>query len=122
VIEPLTGFAPDVVAFACRGQVTGADYEQVLIPAVEKALAEQPKVRLYYEIAPDFTGIEPGAVFNDFKVGMAHLPRWERIAVVTDIAWIRHTMLAFSFLLPGRIKLFHLDEAAAARAWIAARP
>jgi len=120
MIEALKGFPDSVLAFVCHGQVTKQDYETVLIPAVAKALAEHEKVRLYYETAPDFAGIDPGAIWEDTKVGVSHLMRWERFAVVTDIDWIRHTMTFFSFLMPGEMRVFSGDEAAQARDWIVA--
>lgn len=118
MIEALKGFPANVLAFACEGRVTKSDYETVLIPAVEKALAQQGKIRLYYQIEPSFSGIEPGAMWDDFKVGMEHLVRWERIAVVTDVDWIRHTFRAFSFVIPGVAKVFRSAEQAKAREWI----
>jgi hypothetical protein len=90
MIEQLTDFPPAVVAFACKGRVTRLDYETVLVPVVEAALKQHRKVRLYYRTDSDFSGIDPGAMWEDFKVGMAHLFRWERIAVVTNVDWIRH--------------------------------
>jgi hypothetical protein len=118
LIEPLAGFRENILAFACRGQVTRADYETVLIPAVARALNSHAKVRLYYETGADFTGIDAGAIIEDFKVGIEHLGRWERIALVSDVEWIRNTVRAFGFLLPGHLRVFHLDEAPAARAWV----
>jgi hypothetical protein len=120
MIEPLPDFPENVIAMTCRGHVTRGDYDTVLVPAVEAALADHDKIRLYYEIGPDFTGIEPAAVWEDFKVGMGHLTRWERIAVVTDVDWIRNTIQAFRFLLPGEMKVVPMAEAGEARAWIAA--
>lgn len=120
MIELLDGFPPRVLAFVCHGEVTSQDYDTVLIPAVEKALQENDKIRLYYETAADFNGIDAGAVWKDAKVGMGHLLRWERFAVVTDVEWIRHTMKLFSFLIPGEMKIFSADETAKAREWIAA--
>jgi SpoIIAA-like len=118
MIELLTGFPDGVVALRCRGHVTRNDYDTVLIPTVEKALKARDKVRLYYEIDPDFTAIDPAAVWEDFKVGMEHFSRWERVAVVTDVDWIKHTMQIFSFLMPGDMKVFPTTEAERARAWI----
>jgi SpoIIAA-like len=118
MIEPLQDFPDNVLAFQCRGHVTRDDYERVLIPAVESALRARDKVRLYYQIGADFEGIDPAAVWEDFKVGMGHLSRWERIAVVTDVAWIGHTMRVFGFLIPAEIRVFALSEATEARDWI----
>ena len=118
MIEALKGFPTKVLAFACKGHVTKRDYETVLIPAVEEALKQAGKIRLYYQIDPDFSGIEPGAMWDDFKVGMEHVLRWERIAVVTDVEWIRYTIRALSFVIPGVAKIFSLAEAPQARDWI----
>jgi hypothetical protein len=120
MIEQLSNFPDDVLAFVCKGRVTKADYDSVLVPAVMKALEKHKRVRLYYETAADFSGIDPGAMWEDFKVGMEHLTRWERVAVVTDVEWIKQTMRFFSFLIPGATKSFPTSEAAQARAWIIA--
>jgi len=118
MIDILKGFPAQVVAVACRGHITRHDYETVLVPAVEAALRQHAKVRLYYRIDPDYSGFEAGAMWEDFKVGMQHLLRWERIAVVTDVDWIRHTIRGFSFVMPGEVRVFPLTEAPAAEAWI----
>jgi SpoIIAA-like len=120
MIEHLSNFPDDVLAFVCKGRVTKADYDSVLVPAVMKALEKHKRVRLYYETAADFSGIDPGAMWEDFKVGMERLTRWERVAVVTDVEWIKQTMRFFSFMMPGATKSFPTSEAAQARAWIIA--
>jgi hypothetical protein len=120
MIEQLSGFPDNVLAFVGRGRLTRADYTEVLTPAVEKGLATHERIRLYYELGPDFAGIDPGAMWEDFKVGMEHLTRWERAAVVTDVEWIKQAMRLFDFLMPGAMKSFPPSEAERARAWITA--
>ncbi len=119
VIEMLTGFHDNIVAFKCHGRVTKDDYDKVLIPEVEKCLKEHEKLRIYYEFAPDFDGIDPGAAWEDTKVGFSHFLRWERVAVVTDAEWIKQTMKFFGFLMPAEVRAFALAEAGQAREWIA---
>jgi SpoIIAA-like len=120
MIEQLADFPDTILAFICHGHVTKADYETVIIPAAEKAMKAHAKVRLYYELGTEFAGIEPAAMWEDFKVGMGHLSAWERIAVVTDVDWIKYAVRAFGFLMPAKLHVFPTSEAAAARAWIAA--
>ena len=76
-----------------------------------------PKVRIYVEIK-SFDGMDAGAALDDFMVGMRHLTQWERIAMVSDVDWIKHAVKAFAFLFHGTLKLFPLAEAEAARKWI----
>lgn len=120
MIETLEGFPANVVAVRGHGRISGADYENVLVPAVEKALAAHDKVRVYYEIADDFEGYAPAAMWEDFSVGMKHLTHWDRVAVVTDVPWIAQAMGFFRFMMPIEIKAFPTGEARAAKAWIAA--
>lgn len=118
MIEILEGFPTNVLAFACHGHVTEHDYHTVLVPAVAKALEDHDRVRLYYETAADFDGIDAGAVLEDIKVGLGHLSRWERMAVVTNVEWISHTIKLFSFVMPGELRVFQPKDAGQARAWI----
>ena len=120
MIELISGFPDNVVAVSGKGRITKQDYDTVLVPAVEEALKAHDKVRLYYEIGPSFGGFDPAAAWEDFKVGMEHLTRWQRVAVVTDVDWIKHTMQLFSFIMPGDIRVFSMVEAELARAWLAA--
>jgi hypothetical protein len=118
MIEQLHGFPENTVAFACHGHVTRGDYQKTLIPAVEQAFAAHEKVRLYYEIGHDFEHVDPAAVWADFETRLGHWLSWDRIAIVTDVEWIRNTMSAFRFVMPGEIRLFSMSEKTDARYWI----
>ena len=63
--------------------MTKADYDTVLIPDLEGKLGRHKKIRLYCEIAPDYLGIDPGAVWEDTKFGFSHLFDWDRAVMVT---------------------------------------
>ena len=49
---------------------------------------------------------------------MEHILRWERIAVVTNVDWIRHTIQAFSLMIPGAVRISPLNDQAKEREWI----
>jgi hypothetical protein len=118
MIEVLKGFPDNVVAFVAESRVTKRDYDDVLIPTVSQALARHKKIRCYYELGSAFSGMDLGAVWEDAKVGFTHLARWERVAVVTDVKWVRLAISMFRFLMPGEVRVFNTDEASAARPWI----
>lgn len=119
MIELLQGFPDHVLAVKADGRVAREDYQAVLIPAAEDALRRHEKIRLYYQIGSDFAGIDPGAVWEDLKIGVEHLTRWERVAVVTEVDWMRHLVGALGFLMPGELRVFTLNEDAKARTWVA---
>ncbi len=120
MIEMLKGLPEGVVAAVAKGRVTKKDYDEVLVPAVEAAFRRRQKVRCYYELGREFSGMEAGAAWEDFRVGVGHLSGWERVAVVTDVDWIRLSINAFRFLVPGEIRIFPTTEAGEARRWIQA--
>lgn len=118
MIHQLTGFGPEVLAFAGSGRITARDYREVVVPAVEEALKRPGKLRLFYRLEADFAGFDAGAMWEDAKVGLEHLTRWDRVAVVSDVDWLVQAVRGFGFLMPARVRTFSLAEAAAAKAWI----
>ncbi len=104
MLEAIPELPDHVVGIRAKGEVSREDYRTVLEPAVSAALSRHDKARLLYVIGPEVTGISPGAMFEDAKVGIEHLTRWERMAVVTDQAWIRHALHAFAWMLPAEMK------------------
>ena len=110
---------PDnVLGFNAKGKVTASDYETVLIPTIEKKLNQHPKISLLYCLGNDFSGFDAEAMWDDAKVGLQHLTAWHRIAVVSDIEWIRRLVKIFGFTMPGHVKVFSNDQLAEARKWV----
>jgi hypothetical protein len=116
MIEIIEGLPDNVVGILAKGRVTAQDCREVLVPAMRQTCGRHHKIRLYYELSSRF----PGAAWVDLRAGLEHVPRWERVAVVTDVGWIRHTVMALSLLIPGEIRVFATTQAPEGRAWITA--
>lgn len=119
MIERMEGMPAGVLGFAAKGEVTGEDYEQVLIPAVESALTEHDEISLLYVLGEDFTGYRAAALWADTKVGMGHMSSWKRIAVVTDQEVYRVGVKSLGFLISAEVKVFGNDEIDEAKRWVA---
>lgn len=122
MIEQMQGLPAGTVGFRAIGQVTSADYERVIVPDVEAAFALNRKLRLIYYIGDDFVGFDPGAMWDDAKLGMRHLSGWDRVALVTDVPWLRMTATAMGFAVPAEFRLFNNAELAKAKSWISEPP
>ncbi len=118
MIEMIPALPDNVVGFVAKGEVTREDYENTIDPAVERALEQHDKIRLLYVLGAGFTGCSPGAMWADGKIGMKHFTRWERMAVVTDKDWIRHTIESVGWLMPAKLRTFHVSEEADASEWV----
>ncbi len=119
MFELMDGFSTPVVAVRAVGRISGDDYTSVLAPAVAAATAGDQKARLLVILGPEFEGYDPSGIMADTTLGIGHLGAFERIAVVTDVAWIRDGIGLFAGLIPGDVRLFPNAETGAAMAWIA---
>ena len=119
MIEIIEGLPENVVGILAKGEVTRKDYLEVVIPAIEKSLKRNASC---------------GFTMNWVRIHRNRLRRrvgrlqtrnrasssWERVAVVTDVAWIRHAVNAFRFLMPGEVRVFATGQTSEARKWIVA--
>jgi hypothetical protein len=119
MIEPIEGIPPGVIGLRASGKVSAEDYKNVLAPTLDRGLDDGGKLRLVYELGSGYEGFEAGGVWQDLRLGASHLNSFERMALVTDVDWMRHAANAFGFLMPGEIKVFALAERDAAVAWAA---
>ena len=60
--------------------------------------------------------------WEDAKVGLKHLTRFDRVAVVTDVDWIKTSVKAFGFVMPCEARVFGSKDLNEAREWIVAPP
>jgi SpoIIAA-like len=118
MIELIEDLPRHVVGISVKGRVTRKECEEILAPAIAESLRWRDTIRLYYELGSRF----PGSGWDDLDLGLANAACCERIAIVTDIAWVRLTVKAIRFLIPGEIRVFDTIEAASAQAWITALP
>src|SRR5271165_3648089 len=117
MIELIDDLPRNVVGISVKGRVTKDECREILAPAIARSLRWRDKIRLYYELGSRF----PGSGWDDLDLGFENAASCERIAIVTDIAWVRLTVKAIRFLIPGEIRVFDTSETAEARAWITAR-
>ena len=118
MIEQIPDLPAGALGFRASGQVTATDYSQILVPDIEAAFAINRKLRVLYHIGPDFTGFDAGAMWEDAQLGLRHFSGWDRMALVTDVHWLRVTATALGFAVPAEFRLFHNVQFDEAVAWI----
>jgi hypothetical protein len=119
MIERISGLPEGTVGFRLRGLVRGEDYDTVLVPQLERAIEEHDRIKALLCFGEDFRGYELSAAWDDTLLGLRHWQGFERIAVVSDVGWLRTTIRAIAALLPCPTRLFHHGEETEARRWLA---
>jgi hypothetical protein len=105
----------DLLAVRASGKVTLPDYVEFRNRA-EGLMRTHGKVRVFLELE-DFRGIEPRAAWEDLKLGLGHLGRFERCALVGDRRWEAWMVeLARPFF---RVEFFDRSQRNEAWSWLA---
>jgi hypothetical protein len=121
MIEPLTDLPDDVIGLRFSGHVTKDDYRNAILPPLKERIDRGEKVRLVVVIDKDFDRFEAGALWEDLRFGLGtglrHLSSWERMALVSDADWVRHSISLLGWLVPGEVRVFPVDQLDAATQW-----
>ena len=116
--QVLGGYPDDVVALLADGIITHDDYEKTLIPIVKNKIRIHGKIKLLYWCGEEFKGFSAGAMLDDAKFGLMHLGDFLKIAVVSDIEWVRQSIKLFAPFISAPIQVFHNSDIENANRWI----
>ncbi|KIU14566.1 STAS/SEC14 domain-containing protein [Mycolicibacterium llatzerense] len=121
MIEVLSDMPDGVTGIRVSGRVSGDDFRE-FEPTMDD-LVVGGEIRIVEVIAADYEGFGPGGLVEDLKVGFGalfkHHSAFKRIAVVSDKAWVAHTLHAVAWMIPGDLQIFGLDELDRAKEWAA---
>ena len=118
MIEQIDTGREGTLEFHFTGKVTGGDYDSILVPAVEKALEDVDQIRVLVQIGPNFEGYSLEAAWDDARLGLRHWRGFERVALVSDVDWIKTMVRAMGFAMPCPVKSFDLDQHGDAQYWL----
>jgi hypothetical protein len=119
MIKLLDDLPENILGVEATGKVTDDDYENVLIPAIREKRDAHQKIRFVYVLGEEFEGWSTGAMWEDTKLGLKDPRVWEKIALVSDKDWVKHTVKALGWMVPGEVRVFELDELDTAKVWAA---
>ncbi len=118
MITYLENLPANVAGFKAIGEITEKDFSDTVMPKV-KALIDKTNTLNYLLVLEtslkDFT---IGAWMKDVWMGIKHLTKWNRAAIVSDVEAIRNFTDFFSYLLPGEFKGFEHNDLQQAIDWV----
>lgn len=121
MIEILTDMPTGVTGIRVSGRISGEELRE--FQPVMEDLGKAAEIRIVEVIDPDYDGFGPGGLTEDLKMGFGallhHHSAFKRIAVVSDKDWVRHTMHAIGWMVPGELAVFNSDELDRAAEWAA---
>lgn len=118
MIEEISGFPEGTVGLKITGHVSGEDYDNVLTPVIDKAIEKFDRIKLLVQMGPGFKGYSLDAAWDDTKLGLRHWGGFARVALVSDVGWVRTATKAMGFMMPCPVQLFDLNELDDAKRWL----
>ncbi len=117
-VEILDGFPNDVLALEVNGRLNAVDYDKLIEPAIDEKLKRHDKLKILIVIGKGFEGATVGAGWEDLKLDLKHFTKYNKLAVVTDVHWLRNATRLFSPFMPGRVHTYPLFKRDLAEDWI----
>ena len=123
MIEAISDLPAGTIGFHVTGELTDADYAEVLAPAL-KAASSNGEVRLLLVGAEGFDLGSLKARFEaarkDPELDLGHSQDWRRVGVVAEANFlIRRLFPGLAKVIPVEVKLFDPKDEAEARSWVA---
>ena len=116
-LKPTSG-DKDTISVTVYYSLVNAGKDRVIIPEINRAAAESKKLHVLCYLGPEFTGFSVGALFNDAALGVFHMKAYERVALVSDVGWIRASVGLMGLMVSGPMRGFSNAELDAAREWV----
>ena len=111
MINQIEKLPPNMVGFRASGKITEADFTETVMPKVKELIKATDKLNYMLVLDTPLENFTVGAWFKDAIMGIKHLTKWNRAAIVSDSGAIRTFTELFSILIPGEFKGFeHKDE------------
>jgi hypothetical protein len=118
MIEQIKHLPDNMVGFRALAMVTKEDFENIIIPEVEKIVAKTGKLNYMLVLDTNVKDFTAGAWMQDALLGLKNLTKWNRAAIVTDDMAIHQFTTVFSALMPGEFKGFRKIDMDIAVAWV----
>ncbi len=118
MIEKLDNIAAHVAGFRASGKITKEDYDNVVSPEVDRLAQKHGHIHFLLVLDTDVSNYSPGAWMKDALLGIKHLSKWKKMAIVSDQKGVEKVTDFISPLIPGESKGFSSSELEAAKAWV----
>jgi hypothetical protein len=120
MLERMRDLPAAIDGVRATGELTVDDYERIVRPLLEEARRDGRRLRFFYELAPDFTGLTPAAAWEDLRLGLRFLRLFDGVAVASDAVWVRDAARLVGVFMPCPVRAFPISAHADALAWLVA--
>jgi len=110
MISILENLPATMVGFRATDTITEKDFTDTVMPAVKAIIDKTGRLNYLLVLDTSIKNFTIGAWMQDTLMGIKHLTKWKRAAIVSDLDAIRTFTNAFSIIIPGEFKGFTHSE------------
>ncbi|MEN2398928.1 STAS/SEC14 domain-containing protein [Flavobacterium sp. MC2016-06] len=110
--------ADNLVAFRALAAVTKEDFLTTVVPAVEHLVRETNEINFLLVLDTEIKNFTAGAWLQDALLGLKHLGKWNRAAIISDSDEIISFTNGFSYVVPGEFRGFKKEAFNKALNWV----
>ena len=118
MIRYLEDLPPNVAGFKAVGEITEVDFTETVMPKVQALIDKTDKLNYLLVLETSLKNFSFGAWLKDALMGIKHVTKWNRAAIVTDVDAIRKFTDIFSIFIPGEFRGFEHKELQEAIDWV----
>lgn len=118
MIQHLQDLPSNIVGFKAVDEITEKDFTETVLPKVKELIDRTDKLNYLLVLDTSLKNFTIGAWMKDAMMGIKHLSKWNKAAIVSDVEAIRNFTNFFSHLMPGEFKGFEHKDLKQAIDWV----
>lgn len=117
MISRIHNLPANMVGFTANGEITENDFNNTVIPDVDELVKRTGKINYMLVLETPLSNFSAGAWIKDAVMGLKHITKWNRAAIVSDNESIRKFTDVFSIFIPGEFRGFEHKDIQSAIYW-----
>lgn len=118
MIQIIENLPSNIVGFKAIGEITEKDFSEIVMPKVKALVDATDRLNYLLVLETSLSNFTIGAWMKDAMMGIKHITKWNRAAIVSDVEAIRNFTNFFSYLMPGEFKGFEHRDLQLAIDWV----
>lgn len=118
MITQIQNLPANMVGFKATNEITEEDFTDRVMPEVKELVAKTDTLNYMLVLDTSVKDFTAGAWFKDAVMGIKHLTKWNRAAIVSDSKGVKTFTDVFSVLAPGEFKVFEHKDQQRAIDWV----
>lgn len=119
MIHHLDNLPTNIVGFKAIGEITEQDFSETVLPKVKELIEKTGQLNYLLVLETSLNNFTIGVWMKDVMMGIKHITKWKKAAIVSDVGAVRNFTDFFSYLMPGEFRGFEHKDLEKAIEWLA---